>query len=219
MAAKVFISCGQASAGERRVARDVERWFRRQGFKPYVAIQVQSLSDINSGIVGELKRSDFYVFIDFSRERLVGKPSPLRRGSLYTHQELAMACILDFEYAIFLRQRGLELNGLLRHMGSNAERFVPTFRPSLLVREMVKARRWDVNYTRQLADAVVSPAELRRLHRPAADSGSLRKCAQPSARCRSIKRDCTASGDCSSRRSHPARRRLQSTEGDGQVRI
>ena len=150
MAARVFISCGQSTPTERQVAKKLERWFRSKGFDPYVAIQAQSLSDINAGIINVLRASDFYVFIDFRRERLGTSRSTLYRGSLFTNQELAIAYILNFENAIFLQQEGIELNGLLRYMGSNSERFKRPEEVPSLVRTLVNERHWDLRYTRHL---------------------------------------------------------------------
>jgi len=155
---RVFISCGQATASERDVARRIESWFHERNFNPYVAIQVQSLADINSGIVDELKSSDFYIFIDCRRERLVpteGLINPLRaypyRGSLFTNQELAIVFLLRFENVIFLRQEGVELNGLMRYMGSNATVFSDLEDVPRLVAEHALARNWQASFTRHLA--------------------------------------------------------------------
>jgi hypothetical protein len=65
-------------------------------------------------------------------------------------QELAIAYILNFENAIFLQQEGIELNGLLRYMGSNSERFKRPEEVPRLVRTLVNERHWDVRYTRHL---------------------------------------------------------------------
>jgi hypothetical protein len=74
MPGRVFISCGQATPTERRAAAGIEAWFRERGFEAYVAIQAQTLADVNSGIIEQLKRSDFYVFVDFRRERTFPNP-------------------------------------------------------------------------------------------------------------------------------------------------
>jgi hypothetical protein len=157
MPAKVFISCGQATSSERAAAAEIEKWFSDRGFEPYVAIQAQSLADVNSGIIDKLKAADYYVFVDFRRERLiptVGFINPLRsypyRGSLFTNQELAAVFILQFEKAIFLRQDGVEVNGLMRYMGSNATIFRNTQEIAALVAEHATNRSWQPTYTRHL---------------------------------------------------------------------
>lgn len=157
MSSRVFISCGQATTAERRVADEVRRWFEAEGYLPHVAIQAQSLEDVNSGIIEELKRSDFYVFIDFRREqlprkgRLFGLCGPRRyRGSLFTNQELAVAQVLRFAKVIFLQQEGVELEGLLKYMGSNATHFTKTSEVVALLERLVRERRWTPSYSRHL---------------------------------------------------------------------
>lgn len=157
MPGRIFISCGQATPQERRAATAVRKWFAAEGFEPYVAIEAQSLTDVNSGIIDQLKRADFYVFIDFRRERLQGRPGigafwrrRSYRGSLFTNQELAVAFLLEFEKAIFLQQDGVRLEGLLRYMGSNAQRFELAEEVPDLVGQLVEARSWSPAYTRHL---------------------------------------------------------------------
>jgi len=70
MPARVFISCGQAIEEERNVSNELEQWFRSEGYDPYVAIQVQTIGDLNAGIIEALKASD-YVFINFQRDKIV----------------------------------------------------------------------------------------------------------------------------------------------------
>jgi hypothetical protein len=68
MPGRVFISCGQATADERFVASQIREWSAQSGHSPYVAIQAQSLADVNSGIIDRLKQSDSYAFVDFRRD-------------------------------------------------------------------------------------------------------------------------------------------------------
>lgn len=146
MSAKVFISCGQRSAEERQAAADTAELLSREGFSVYVAIAAQSIEDVNSGIISQLRRSDYYVFIDFARDA-VGSNF---RGSLFTNQELAIAYVLEFERVIFLQQQDVALEGLLRYMGSNATRFdAPASVPSLVLAGF-RERNWSPAYSRHL---------------------------------------------------------------------
>ena len=142
MPGRVFISCGQSTCEEREIASQVRDWFRNEGFDPYVAIQTQSIQDVNSGIIGELKAADYYVFIDFRREQLVVKDREVWRGSLFTNQELAIAYLLGFEKVLFLQQEGIECEGLLKSTASNAKRFTNQFEVPELVKELVRERQW-----------------------------------------------------------------------------
>lgn len=150
MAGRVFISCGQATDEERKVASDLRGYFAKRGFQPYVAIQVQSIQDVNSAIISELKLADFYVFVDFAREALPAPHEHQRRGSLFSNQELAIAYLLGFEKVIFLQQKDVLLEGLLRYMASNATRFSSPTEVMPAVQRLVQERAWDPHYSRHL---------------------------------------------------------------------
>lgn len=153
MPAKVFISCGQRDA-ERDTSRRVAQWFSEQGFEPYVATEAQSIEDVNSGIIRELRRSDYYVFIDFRREALPdGEPETVYRGSVFSHQELAIVCALQFERTIFFRQSDVLIEGLAKYMASNATVFNRPDEVPALVEEAVQRRKWDSHYCRNLVIA------------------------------------------------------------------
>ena len=67
MPGRVFVSCGQKTDEERKAARTISDWLRTVGFDPYVATQVQTILDLNGEVIGQLKRSDFYLFVNFRR--------------------------------------------------------------------------------------------------------------------------------------------------------
>lgn len=94
---KVFVSCGQESEHERGAAAAIKTSLEAAGFTVYVAINAQSIEDVNSGIIRSLKRADYYIFIDFRRDSVDGG----FRGSLFTNQELAIAMLLSFERVLF----------------------------------------------------------------------------------------------------------------------
>lgn len=147
MPAQIFVSCGQASERERAFAERLRRVLGDEGFAVYVAIHAQSIEDVNSGIIRQLERSDYYVFIDFRRERIA---EDRFRGSLFTHQELAIAHRSQFEYALFFQEQGIELQGLLRYMGANPTLFGPDDDLVDLVRRAVRERGWTPAYSRHL---------------------------------------------------------------------
>lgn len=151
MPAKVFISCGQANDEEKDVARAVADWLHEAGFMPYVAIEAQSMQDVNSGIIDELKSADYYLFIDFRRDKLSKtENTEVFRGSLFTHQELAIAYVLEFPNAIFLRQEGTELSGLGKYMLTNAKEFSCATQVLDLVKQLITERKWSPGYSRHL---------------------------------------------------------------------
>lgn len=146
--AQVFVSCGQRPA-ERAAAEGVRQTLRALEFEVYVAIQAQSIEDVNSGIIRQLKRSDYYIFVDFAREDIGGRT----RGSLFTNQELAIAYILGFERVLIFQQTGVKLEGLLRYMGANATPFDTFEELPALVAAAVAERSWSPHYSRHLAAA------------------------------------------------------------------
>ena len=150
MPGKVFISCGQSSEIEREVAARIQQWFEDNGFEPYVAINVQTIQDVNSGIISELKASDYYVFIDFPRDELHPCDGECNRGSLFTNQELAIAYVLGFEKVIFLQHQNVKLEGLLRYMASNAIKFDDYSEISEKLINEVERRSWSTTYSRHL---------------------------------------------------------------------
>jgi hypothetical protein len=148
----VFISCGQATSEERQTAGQVKQWLESQGFQAFVALETQSLNDINSGTIGRLRDADYYLLIDFPRERLEEEcgHSTRARGSLFTHQELAIAYVLDFPEAIFLKHEDVELKGLAQFQMANAATFASMSEVLPLVQNHVRARQWSPDYTRHL---------------------------------------------------------------------
>jgi len=151
MPAKVFISCGQATPEERKIAQDLGLWFHSKGYVPYVAIEVQSILDLNAGIIAELKTSDYYLFINFEREVVTAKGgTTFRRGSMYTNQELAVAYALGFDHMLLVNQRGVQPEGVFKFIVTNIPEFNAPSDVIPLVQSAVGKAGWHSTYTRQL---------------------------------------------------------------------
>lgn len=151
MPSKVFISCGQATNDEKKVASDVAQWLQSSGYDPYVAIEVQSLLDINGGIINELKRSDYYLFINLRREKVLGHDGEFYRGSVFTNQELAIAYVLGFDKVIFLNQKENRREGMFEYIGSNTPEFDSLNDVLSTVQTAIQKAQWNPNYSRNLA--------------------------------------------------------------------
>lgn len=151
MPGKIFISCGQATDQEKRVASEVKE--KLKGFRTYIAINTQSLQDVNTEIIGNLKSSDFYIFIDIAREKIgtALDGSPIFRGSLFTHQELSIAYAFGFEKVLYLKQEGVLLEGIGKYLLSNALPFKDLDQvPSIVENEIFVVRKWSPKYSRHL---------------------------------------------------------------------
>jgi len=138
--AKVFISCGQHSPAERKVAGHVAQVLEELGFEAYVAIGEQTLEGLRENIFWNLETSEYFLFIDFKREQLDN--SSERRGSLFSHQELALASYLELNVLAF-QQRGVKKeDGLMRFLQANA---IPFGRPGELP-DLVKSRVKEIGW-------------------------------------------------------------------------
>ena len=74
------------------------------GFNPYLAIEKHTLNGLKENIFKQLCDSEYFLFIDFKRER-IKLLRRLYRGSLYAHQELAVASHLDIKFMGFQQKR------------------------------------------------------------------------------------------------------------------
>jgi hypothetical protein len=150
MPARVFISCGQGSLEERAAANAVRTWLISEGFDAYVAVNVQTIADLNAGIIGAIRTSDYYLFIDFPREPLVGGSS-LKRGSLYSHQELAIAYALDFENILLVKHEDVLDEGVGKFIVSNIPKAKNHTDVLGLVQSAVAKAGWSNTYSRHLS--------------------------------------------------------------------
>lgn len=161
MPAKVFISCGTMPGHEMDTATAVKQWLDQQGFVAHVAVTAQSLADVNTGIIGQLRTADYYLFLDFCREALPlisGGKQQLHRGSVYTHQELALAYCFGFDNCLFLQQSDMESKGIGQYLLANPIRFKDYGEVLGLVQHEVQMRGWSPSYTRHLRPVIITRA-------------------------------------------------------------
>src|SRR5438477_12554495 len=110
--ARVFISCGQSrGSDEESTASDIATRLRELGFDPYIAVQEQTLRGLKENIFEQLAKSEYFVFVDFKREQLANSGPPIHRGSLFSHQELAVASYLDIDLMAFQESGGKHDDG------------------------------------------------------------------------------------------------------------
>ena len=143
---KVFVSCGQHTRAERDVARSICALLETRGFDPYLAIDVQTLLEINERIIREIKNSDCYIFINFRRDKIGDK----YRGPLLSNQEFAIAYALGFERLLVVNQEGVLSEGMLRYIGINTETFNDTADCTGVVTRALERARWVPDYSRRL---------------------------------------------------------------------
>jgi hypothetical protein len=137
--ARIFISCGQnKDSVEPGLASEIKRRLTNLGFDPYVAVGEQTLRGLKENLFEQLGRSEYFVFVDFKRERL--DHQDLHRGSLFSHQELAVASFLEID-VLALQEQGVKQNdGILGFIQGNAIPFSERDRLPDLVAEQVQQR-------------------------------------------------------------------------------
>ena len=141
MSARVFLSCGQNRENEEaRIAGFVAEKIREIGFECYIAVTEQSLLGLRENIFGQLESSDYFVFIDFKREKLdLGAESPYR-GSLFSHQELAVASYLQIPALVFQESGVKQRDGMLGIVQGNATSFTDRQHLPSIVAEEIRRR-------------------------------------------------------------------------------
>src|SRR6516164_5311885 len=150
--ARVFISCGQAKGtDEERIAAEIARRLQELGFDPYIAIQEQTLLGLKENIFARLENSEYYLFIDFKRERLVGLTSDAEcRGSLFAHQELALASYLGIDVLAF-QEEGIKKNdGIMQFIQANAIQFADRSMLPRVVADSIRRSDWNPNWRNEL---------------------------------------------------------------------
>jgi hypothetical protein len=149
--ARVFISCGQTKdSDELETAQKIRERLQTLGFDPYIAVEEQTLSGLKENIFRQLGAAEYFVFVDFKRERLVphGKPGsvgsskPRHRGSLFSHQELALASYLDLPLLAFQEKGVKKDDGILRFLQANATTFTDRHLLPNVIADEVQKRSW-----------------------------------------------------------------------------
>jgi len=154
--ARVFISCGQRS-DELRIAEDIADLVNSMNFEPYIARTQQTLNGLVDNIFSKLEESEYFIFIDFKREKLCKfendeyVPDRYHRGSLFSHQELALATYLkDIEVIAFQEEGVKPEEGILRYIQANCYNFSNRNELPELIREKIIKKGWQSDWRNEL---------------------------------------------------------------------
>lgn len=142
--ARVFISCGQRTDREKKIGLEVERYFRERGFTTFFAEKVHSPEALTEHIFTFLKNSEYFVFIDFKREKIFEEDF---RGSLFVNQEIGISIFLKLPGVGFI-EKGVKREGILDYQIYNAFPFEDGTEIISRLREETKA--WDPNSVNEL---------------------------------------------------------------------
>jgi len=147
--ARVFISCGQnRNSDEIAVAKAIADSLSGLGYDPYIAVQEQTLRGLTQNIFRQLADSEYLIFIDSRREQLANSTD--YRGSLFSHQELAIAAFLDLDVLAFQEAGVLRLDGIMRFLQTNAIEFAARTSLPQLVSAKVRERGWAPSWRKTL---------------------------------------------------------------------
>lgn len=147
--ARVFISCGQQKgAGEVEVAHKIREKVEKMGFEPYIAVEEQTLKGVKENIFRKLSESEYFIFIDFRREKL---EDDKYRGSLFSHQELAVATFLDDIEVLAFQEKGVkEDDGILKFIQANCIQFQDRHLLPDVIAEKIREQEWDPDWRNEL---------------------------------------------------------------------
>ena len=150
MRARVFISCGQnKDTGEASIAADIAKVLEGLGYDPYIAVAEQSLKGLTENIFRRLSESEYFLFVDFKREPLSTGGSTYHRGSLFSHQELAIAAFLGKQVIAFQEKSVLRLDGIISFLQTNSIEFEKRRDlPGLVAKEITN--RWRSDWRNEL---------------------------------------------------------------------
>lgn len=153
--ARVFISCGQSNVSETKVANDIRTMLENANYEPYVATQDHSASGLKENIFKKLSEAEYYLFIDFKREKMGTdkEGNDVHRGSLFTNQELAVASSLDLKMLGF-QEEGVERQGILNEIQLNCPKFRGNEKDKLaniIHQVIINSPDWKPNWRKELA--------------------------------------------------------------------
>ena len=156
MKSRIFISCGQHSHFERDFAAKLKTELEALGFIAYYAVADQTMESLKNNILNKISESEYFIFIDFKRERILSDWFSWR-GSLFVQQELAVAAYLKDKRILAFQEKGvLKRDGMIGSMQLNLISFLPSERKMLLgmiideVNNRLNSNEWSNNWRDEL---------------------------------------------------------------------
>jgi hypothetical protein len=117
----------------------------------------QTNKDLMPAVLEALEKSEYFLFIDFKRERQSGILSWSRhRGSLFSHQELAIARFLGIEQLRF-KEKSVRLEGIAELLQGRPIEFENRNELVANVRQAIEDKQWRSNWKNALR--ITAPKE------------------------------------------------------------
>jgi hypothetical protein len=139
----VFLSCGQNDR-ELQIAERLRSLLEESplNLQVFIARSTNNLYSLNNDVLENLGFADYVIFVNFYRER-----NGLR-GSLYAHQELAMALAVGHRRLLIYSEQNAPTEGVISFIVQNR---TPLSTPEQLleqVRDDVAREEWRADYSR-----------------------------------------------------------------------
>lgn len=148
--AKIFISCGQRDSDEVNIAHRIKERLEELGYDSYIAAEEQTLKGVKENIFKQLETSEYFIFIDFKREQLkIRSTEPVYRGSLFSHQELAIASYLDIPVIAFQEKGVKKDDGILKFIQANCIPFTDRHTLPSVIADYVQ-KNWNPHWRNEI---------------------------------------------------------------------
>jgi hypothetical protein len=149
--AQIFVSCGQ-QPHEMEIVDKIEARLKDMDFDVWVTRRTCSVNGVKEHIFTALQNSEYFLFIDFKREKLKSSFSccPAYRGSLFTNQELSIASYLGMEALGFQEEGIKELDGMMGTILLNCDKFSDKAELPDLIERKIKENKWRNDWKAQL---------------------------------------------------------------------
>src|SRR6266478_1878656 len=118
MAGSVFLSCGQSNR-ELKIARRISSLLEDPPFRlsVFIARATNNILSLNKDVLTNLAYADYFIFVNFCRK------TSRFPGSLYSHQELAMALALGHGQLLIYSEKGAPDTGIVKFVVQNQAKF------------------------------------------------------------------------------------------------
>ena len=150
MPGRVFLSCGQNDR-ELEIADKVRRLLEGPPFRltVFIARATNNMYSLNQDVLTRLADADYFLFVNFHR-KVDGFP-----GSIYSHQELAMALALGHQRLLVFSERDAPNLGIIQFMVQNRPKFSTDEELLEIVKTDVEREQWRSDYCRFLRPTAV----------------------------------------------------------------
>lgn len=145
MAGTVFLSCGQNDR-ELAIAERIASLLQGPpfGLNVFIARSTNNLYSLNNDVLLKLAYADYFIFVNFCR-KTGGFP-----GSIYSHQELAMALAVGHERVLLFSEEGAPNAGVIQFVVQNRPPFSTPDELLEQIRKDVEREQWSPDYSRFL---------------------------------------------------------------------